>query len=273
MNTVYSRILIKRSNISGVEPTIPISDNHNDGSWLSTDLYDGEMFLNTADKKCWARSDNTIMPVNAHSITIEGLGDVDILGTPGATDGQILVYDAASESWVNEDPSCTSSSVLKELDFNAGAVSAGPRNPASWVPHGIKAVWEFSDNKDNEVVAAINFPKDMDLTVAPTIKICWSSNTTSEDAVWELEYLYRQIDEDTTDAAQETLTQVAESSSTADGFTCTDFTGLDIPSEFDKTVFLRITRLSSDGDDTLGGTAELHSIIFVYTSDKLGEAI
>ena len=105
MNTVYSRILIKRSSISGIEPTIPTSDNHNDGTWLATDLYDGEMFLNTTDKKCWARSGDTIMPVNASSATIDELSDVDISGTPGATDGQILVYDADTGSWVNENPS------------------------------------------------------------------------------------------------------------------------------------------------------------------------
>ena len=163
--------------------------------------------------------------------------------------------------------------VKKELDFNAGAVKAPGTNGAGWVAHGIKGAWEFANNKDERIVTAINFPKDMDLSVAPVLKVCWSSNATEEDAVWQLEYLFRKEGEDTTDAAQETLSLVAASSATADGFTCTDFTGVDVPHADDRTMFLRLTRVSSDGSDTLGTTAELHSIIFVYTSNKLGEAL
>ena len=163
--------------------------------------------------------------------------------------------------------------VKKELEFNAAAVRAGVSDPASWVSIGMKGAWEFSNNKEDEIVTAINLPKDMDLTEAPILKVCWSSHATSADAVWQLEYLFRQIDEDTTAGAQDTLTQTATSSATADGFTTTDFTGINTISVSDKTMFLSLTRLSLDGNDTLGDTAELHSLIFVYTADKLGEAI
>ena len=163
--------------------------------------------------------------------------------------------------------------VKRELDFNAGAVRGGVSDPSSWVSHGIKGAWEFANNKEEEIVTAINLPKDMDLSVAPELKVCWSSNTTEKNAVWQLEYLFRQADEDTTVAADGTLTQIATSSATADGFTFGIFTGLNVPHTDDKTMFIRLTRLSLDGSDDLGDTAELHSLIFVYTADKLGEAI
>ena len=58
-----SRIKIKRSTVSGVTPTIPISDDHTDGTWLETDLYIGELFLNEADDTLWIRTQNGIMVV------------------------------------------------------------------------------------------------------------------------------------------------------------------------------------------------------------------
>jgi len=192
---------------------------------------------------------NTIAPDGGNVVTKDADGNVTITGT------------------------LTTAKVIRELDFNAGAVRGGAESAASWVSIGMKGAWEFANNQDNEVVTAINFPKDMDLSTAPTIKVCWSSGATSADAVWQVEYLYRQTDEDVTAAAQETLNQTATSSSTANGFTTTEFIGFAIPNANDKTIFLRLTRLGSDVDDNLGNTAELHSIILKYTSDKLGKAL
>ena len=163
--------------------------------------------------------------------------------------------------------------VRKELDFNAGSVRAIGLDAATWISHGIKGAWEFKDNKDAQIITAINFPKDMDLSEAPIIKVNWSSVEIEEDAVWQLEYLYRQFGEDTTANAQDTLSQIATSSARADGFVTEEFTGIDIPNINDRTIFIRLTRMSSDEDDTLGNTAELHSLIFVYVSDKLGESL
>jgi len=50
-----SRIIIKRSVVPGVVPTIPDTNDHTDNTWLSTDLYPGELFINTADDKVWFR--------------------------------------------------------------------------------------------------------------------------------------------------------------------------------------------------------------------------
>ena len=57
--TEYSRILVKRSTQTGVEPTIP-STPEIDNTWLDTDLLIGEMFINAADDRLWFRSSNGI---------------------------------------------------------------------------------------------------------------------------------------------------------------------------------------------------------------------
>jgi hypothetical protein len=57
----YSRLRIKRTDISGITPTIPT------GSTLSemtdTDLFIGELFMNGIDDRVWIRTDNTIVSI------------------------------------------------------------------------------------------------------------------------------------------------------------------------------------------------------------------
>lgn len=48
-------------------PTIPISENHLDGSWLDTDVYLGELCLNMTDDRAWFRSNNGIIEFNTAS--------------------------------------------------------------------------------------------------------------------------------------------------------------------------------------------------------------
>ena len=57
------RVIIKYSTIGGSEPTIPTSGDHEDGTWLPTDLYTGELFMNSADNKLWIRTDNGIIEI------------------------------------------------------------------------------------------------------------------------------------------------------------------------------------------------------------------
>jgi len=57
---VRARIIMKYSTISGATPSIPLSDNHEDGTWIPTDLYIGEFFTNAADDTFWIRTDNGI---------------------------------------------------------------------------------------------------------------------------------------------------------------------------------------------------------------------
>lgn len=70
------RIITKYSSIAGQEPTIPLTDDHMDGTWLTTDLYVGEIFLNTIDNKAWFRSEGGIVPLGGSgSGTYSFIGD------------------------------------------------------------------------------------------------------------------------------------------------------------------------------------------------------
>ena len=159
------------------------------------------------------------------------------------------------------------------LPFNA--LKAPGTKAATFVDHGISGAWEFSDGTDDTIVFNIQTPVDMDKTVAPTMLIGWSTNTTatSETCTWQLEYLWTSEGEDTTVAAQETLTIDSNAISQANGLIMAEITGIDLPSATDVCIHCRIKRLGAGENDDLTDTAELHGICFRYVSNKLGESI
>ena len=53
INTQKSRERIKRSTLTGVVPTVPVSSDFTDGTWLNTDIRAGEFFYNIPDEKLW----------------------------------------------------------------------------------------------------------------------------------------------------------------------------------------------------------------------------
>ena len=57
----YSRLLNHRISTSGQTFTIPTSDDHTDETWLSTDLYIGELGINITDDKIYMRTNNGIV--------------------------------------------------------------------------------------------------------------------------------------------------------------------------------------------------------------------
>jgi len=167
------------------------------------------------------------------------------------------------------------------VKVNLWTDAAGLRSPgehsATFVQHGLTGVWQFDDageNNEESISGTVKIPSDMDRTVAPTFKIGWSADGVSPgNCVWQLEYLWITPGEDTTAAAQETLTVTSAASSTSNGLVISEFTGIDLPSSSDVAMFFRITRLSADANDTISDTVELRGRLFSYTANKLGESL
>lgn len=65
MATQDSRIKIKRSTVAGIAPTVPSSNDHTDGTWVSTDIYKGELYYNQADNVLYTRDDSGIVIVSS----------------------------------------------------------------------------------------------------------------------------------------------------------------------------------------------------------------
>ena len=114
----------------------------------------------------------------------------------------------------------------------------------------------------------------MDRTKAPTFKVGWSADGSSPgDCVWQLEYLWLGQDEDTTGAAQETMTITSSASATSNGLIIASFTGIDLPAGTDQAFLWRVSRLGSDGSDTISDVVKMKGCIMEFTADKLGTAL
>lgn len=94
MITDNKRFIVKRSTIAGVVPTIPSlsatsQTDHTLGGWTNTDLYNGELFANTTDKRVWARLGNDIVELGYSGMTGSFLNLSD---TPSSYSGSSLMY-------------------------------------------------------------------------------------------------------------------------------------------------------------------------------------
>lgn len=79
----YSRLILKRSTTTGTEPTEP-STNDIDSTWISTDIYEGELFLNAEDDRLWVRTANGIMELTNTGVRTT-VSTVDATLTDGVT--------------------------------------------------------------------------------------------------------------------------------------------------------------------------------------------
>jgi len=203
-------------------------------------------------------------------------GNITTLGTGTFADANI--GGAANYTSFADDGELTlngTARVLRGIWISFNALKAPGTKPAAFKEWGISGAWEFSDGTDDTIVFNLRTPPDMDRGVAPSLLIGWSTNTpvTTETAVWQLEYLWTSAGEDTTAAAQETLTVNSNAVAQANGLVVAEITGIDLPSATDVCMHCRVKRLGVDGDDDLTDTAELHGVCLQYTSDKLGTGL
>jgi len=59
----FSRLINHRITTAGQQFTIPTSNDHTDETWLSTDLYIGELGMNITDDKLWFRTNNGLVQI------------------------------------------------------------------------------------------------------------------------------------------------------------------------------------------------------------------
>jgi hypothetical protein len=87
------RIIIKK----GVgTPTVPTSTDHTDGTWLTTDIYEGELYLDTTNGLNYTRYDDTIVELFPTSTGLAGNEFVFVfskLDLPTAVGGVITLVD------------------------------------------------------------------------------------------------------------------------------------------------------------------------------------
>lgn len=56
MKKIGGRFITNKTNIPNQEPTVSIYDDIESGKWIDTDIFEGEMYLNTYDERMWFRN-------------------------------------------------------------------------------------------------------------------------------------------------------------------------------------------------------------------------
>ena len=93
MSDETRRIIIKKG--AGV-PTIPTSADHRDGSWLATDIYEGEFYLNTVDGYIYTNSNGIITNVSSPSATSSSKLQHQVKLAQNVTKGQAVYVSGAT---------------------------------------------------------------------------------------------------------------------------------------------------------------------------------
>ncbi len=75
----FKRMILKVSDVDNDVATIPSTNDHTDGSWLTTDIYEGELFLNVVNNILQTRTEAGIVTLYDGAGTSVNWGD--ILGT------------------------------------------------------------------------------------------------------------------------------------------------------------------------------------------------
>lgn len=75
----FKRMILKVSDVDNDVATIPSTNDHTDGSWLTTDIYEGELFLNVVNNILQTRTEAGIVTLYDGAGSSVNWGD--ILGT------------------------------------------------------------------------------------------------------------------------------------------------------------------------------------------------
>ena len=88
----YRRIIMKVSDVTTEVATVPATNDHTDGSWLDTDIYKGELFINLVDDVVQTRTDSGIITLSGSSSSLlDGIVTIELDRTFGLTDSNKLI--------------------------------------------------------------------------------------------------------------------------------------------------------------------------------------
>ena len=161
----------------------------------------------------------------------------------------------------------------KTIQFAASEMKSAGISPATEVVLGLDGALAFAKNADDNGSFSFFIRDEMDRTVAPTVRLGWSSPAIVGDVKWQIQYLWRGLDEDTGIVTPDaTVVDIVTVSGTTNGYKLANFT-LIAPSGTDRSCQVKITRL---GTEEIGGADDVANVIVAvveYTSDKLGTGL
>ena len=157
----FSRIINKQSDVAGVVATVPVTNDHSDGSWLTTDIYVGELFLNTADNILQTRTDSGIVNISSGAGAVNF---IELLDVPAN-------YSGSSEYFVKVKEDETG------LEFVDGGSLLYPNDLMSSSIISGGAITINADPTKFDVSAGSGYIVDQTISPAVVTKVEWSTMT------------------------------------------------------------------------------------------------
>lgn len=164
------------------------------------------------------------------------------------------------------------SRITKPLWISANSLEAPSVSPATKV----EGIWEFSDTVDDAVIGMKGIPWNrIDYAEPPIMYLGWSTPTpdpgdNSKKARWQVEYLWRGMNEDMNAPMEATLVGNHTCSTVANGLKVSAFSLSDLASG-DLLFKFEIKRRADQAGDTLDGVnVYLHAVCLIIVLNKLG---
>jgi len=92
LNVIDGRIVEKVSTVPGQTPTVGPSFDHTDGTWIPTDVYEAEFFVNVADQKLYMLMGLTMVEIGT-SVSASTLAAVLAAGNSTGENNIIIDVD------------------------------------------------------------------------------------------------------------------------------------------------------------------------------------
>ena len=199
--TEYSRLLLKRTNTPGVVPTIPTGNTLS--TFIDTDTFIGEIFVNVNDDSAWIRTNNGQIPLLVSGSTFSGgsgncIADLYITNLHGCSpitifddiilDGSVKILGDTSKSSLSLQQGLSPITKLKvenPLDAtDVNTINSTYQGTSIVVEtNGVNAATFSIDDTENIILdipsVAGNLP--MNLTIAPGVFSVFTSDNITGD--------------------------------------------------------------------------------------------
>jgi hypothetical protein len=149
-----ARLLIKNSEISGIEPTVPAVEDHTLG-WLDTDIYKGEFFLNMVDYRLWTRTNTGVTEI---ALIDPISGKIRVSDLPSSILGAVI-YQGTWNASIGNPPSTMPEQGWYWIVGTSGNTNLDGINEwqsGDWAIHN-GVVWGKVDNSNNLTATEITY--------------------------------------------------------------------------------------------------------------------
>ena len=147
------RLINKKGN--GV-PTVPATSDHRDGSWLATDIYEGEWYLDKDTGTAYTRNGSSIVSLSGSPLpTVTSITFADSPFTPATKKETILVNSAGGSIKIDLPASTTSQQAhytIKKIDASTNPILVDPDGAET-----IEGATDYTLDEENQVVEIICF--------------------------------------------------------------------------------------------------------------------